>query len=172
MSKETKQDSSDQSLGSELVIPVTAMAFAVYYVQSIWNLPWEAQMNGFFLSAVIMVLGLAFIARSLKRRVADGARFGFESLIGSGAVTLQRLGLVGLTIGYILVLPWLGFTATTCVFLIGAMTLLGARSWKLLAGISMGLSLTGYVVFIVALNSRLPHGVFEKLMAPLASLVS
>lgn len=172
MSKDSKQETADRSLGSELVIPVTAMAFAVYYVQSIWHLPWEAQMNGFFLSAVIMVLGVAFIARTLKRRATEGARFGFETLIGAGRVTWQRLGLVGLTIGYVVVLPWLGFTLTTCAFLIVAMLHLGVRSWKLLASVSLTLSLSGYVVFIVALNSRLPRGVFEDLMAPLASLVS
>ena len=172
MSSDPNQGSAGRSFDSELVIPVLAMAFAVYYVVSIWNLPWEAQMNGFFLSAAIWVLGLLFVVRVIRRSLAEHGRFGFETIIGSGPLVVRRLGLVGLTVGYVIVIPWLGFTLTTMVFLAAAMAHLGVRSWKQLAGVSLTLSLIGYVVFIVALNSRLPRGPFEHLLAPIAALVS
>lgn len=173
MSSGLNQGSKSQSLGSELVIPVVAMAFAVYYVVSIWKLPWEAQMNGMFLSAMIWALGLLFIVRVVRRRMADaGARFGFASLFGTGDLARQRIGLVALTVGYVVVIYWLGFTLTTAVFLAAAMVHLGVRSWGKLVAISLTLSLLGYAVFIVALNSRLPHGPFEHWMAPIAALVS
>lgn len=173
MSSESKKGSANRSLGAEMVIPVTAMAFAIYYVTAIWGLPWEAQVNGLFLSLSVWVTGGIVLVRVFRRRlVEEGSAFGFEKLIGSGTMVRQRLGLIALTIGYIVILPWLGFTLTTAVFLAVAMVHLGVRAWGRIAVISASLSLLGWGIFIVALNSRLPRGPFEKLMAPFAALLS
>ena len=56
-----KQGNGKISIGAELIIPVFGLLFAVYYLTSIWNIRWEAQVNGFFHSTILLILVAAFL---------------------------------------------------------------------------------------------------------------
>ena len=73
-----------------------------------------------------------------------------------------KLGLLCLAIGYVLVIPWVGYTLTTFTFLIAAMLVLGVFSPAKLIGVSLALSLTGYYFFIELLDTRFAPGPFEN----------
>ena len=70
-----------------------------------------------------------------------------------------------LTIAYNFVVPTLGFTITTFLFLNMAMLLLsGGKKKRFIFFLSTILALGGYFLFIVAFKTRFPAGPFETLM--------
>ena len=74
----------------------------------------------------------------------------------------KRLGLFALTLGYVVVIRWGGFTLTTFVFLALAMLLLGdGRRKGLILALAAVLSIGGYLLFVVAFSTRFPEGPFE-----------
>ena len=93
------------------------------------------------------------------------ASLGLETLATPRWLVPKRLILLGLTIGYIVLVEWGGFTLTTFAFLWFAMVLLGDGRNKLFAAIiSAAMALGGYLLFIVAFETRFPEGPFELLM--------
>jgi len=68
----------------------------------------------------------------------------------------QTVGLLGVTAGYIALLPWLGFLLVTPVYLIAAMRLSGAR-WRVSVG-ATAVAVTGviYVSFVYFFKVSLP----------------
>jgi len=165
MSKEhTPQSAEPKNIGPDLFIPILGFVFTLYYFYTIWDLTFEAQVNGLVMgSALLLLVGIFFIRSFLK--VARGeARLALGHILGEPGVARQRLGLALISIVFILVIPWLGFTLSVFGFLLSALTLLGTRNKTILFGISIGLSLSGYLLFIFLLKARFPAGPFEKLM--------
>jgi hypothetical protein len=120
-------------VGGELIIPIAAVAFTLYYFTSIIDSPFEAQVNAFFVGSIL--LGLVAVL---------------------------------LAIGYVAVIAWLGFTLTTFAFLSAAMlTLNDGRRPGFVLGLAAALALGGYLLFIVAFQTRFPVGPFERLMGAL-----
>jgi hypothetical protein len=84
----------------------------------------------------------------------------------------KRLALLALTVGFIFFVQWAGFTITTFIFLGLAMLLLsGTRRWRLIVFLSASLAVGGYLLFILAFDTRFPAGPFEQLMQPLKAMV-
>jgi hypothetical protein len=154
-----------RSAGAELIIPVAGIAFAIYYFSTIWNAPWTAQVSSFFVGSILILCSLAMIVR-IMLAVRDGTMtLDFESLVSPRDFIVKRLILFGLTVGYIVVIHWFGFTLTTFVFLMLAMLLLneGRRPWLIVA-LSAVLAFSGWLLFVVAFEVRFPAGPFEILM--------
>ncbi len=78
---------------------------------------------------------------------------------------LKRLALLGLTLGFVFLVDYGGFTLTTFAFLTLAMLLLSeGRNKRFILILSGGLALGGYLLFILAFDTRFPDGPFEQLM--------
>ena len=152
-------------VGGELVIPVAALAFTLYYVSTIINSPWTAQVSAYFVGTVLIALTVIFLVKtvvSIKRGEAD---LGMESLLAPRPFLPKRLALLGLTLGFIVLIEWGGFTLTTFAFLASAMLLLSeGRNRRLILILSSTLAIGGYLLFIVAFERRFPLGPFEQLM--------
>ena len=159
-----KSEKKIASVGGELIIPVGGLLFAIYYLYSIRKLPWEAQVDGLFISVVLLILAIVFLVKMFARLARGEANLGFGPLLGTAKLMRERGGLVGLTILFVTGLPWLGFTATIFLFLVGGMLLLGVRSLRRLIVVPLCLSFGGYLLFIVALNATLPRGIAERLL--------
>lgn len=178
MNNETKTGAPEKKhIGSDMVIPVAAVIFTLYYFYTIINWPWNpeeryiswtAQVSAFFIGTVLISLIVAFVIHSLlsvKRREAD---WGFQSLTEPLSFMPTRAALFALTISFIFVVEWGGFTITTFVFLSAAMMLLNrGRNWKFILGLSAALSIGGYFLFVYAFAVRFPKGPFEMMMEPL-----
>lgn len=151
--------------GADLLIPGAALIFTVYYFWTIWDSPWTAQVSAFFIGSILILLVAAFIVKTaiaLRRRQVH---LGFADLLSPREVLPVRLGLLLATVGYVISIRWGGFTLTTGVFLFFAMLILsGGRRKKLIAALSALLALSGYLLFIVAFDTRFPRGPFEQLM--------
>jgi hypothetical protein len=150
--------------GDELVLPVMALLFAFYYLYTIKDLAWEAQINGLLIGTNLIVLVLIFLARTGLEVLRKQASLNFKELFRWGPFQAARLGLFGLAVGYVLVIPYAGYTLTTLVFMATAMFVLGVRSPVKILGISLILSFTGYYLFIALLDTRFPPGPVEKLI--------
>ncbi|HET7634355.1 MAG TPA: tripartite tricarboxylate transporter TctB family protein [Burkholderiales bacterium] len=153
--------------GADLIIPLLAAAFAVYYMSTIWHLPWEAKANGLVLGSVLLFLVALFFVLTARSLLRGAISLSLSRLFEPRQFQTQRWGLVVLMIGFIAVIPYFGFTLTIFLFLVLAMLVLGVRSWRKLIGVALGSALCGYLMFIVILDTPFPHGPLEVLLGRL-----
>ena len=153
-----------QPLGADLVIPALALGFAVYFFVSIADLAWEAKANGVVIGSILVGLiavQLVRIAIRLRRRGAD---LGFAPLWEPRDVLGKRLGLVAVTIAFIGTLSWLGLTLGLLLALFAALWLMGARG-KTLVIVPVVVAALAYLLFVLLLQSDIPHGPIERLLS-------
>ncbi|NKB47810.1 MAG: hypothetical protein GKS02_00450 [Alphaproteobacteria bacterium] len=154
-----------RALGAELVIPVAALAFTIYYFYTILEAPWTAQASAFFIGTILIILSLVFIGLTFRWVAKGEGDWSFHTLFEPHEYVKLRLALFALTVGYIAVISFLGFTITTFLFLVLAMLLLNrGRRAKLCLSLSAILSVGGYLLFVVAFDTNFPEGPFEILM--------
>jgi hypothetical protein len=157
-----------KSIGGELLLPIGALCFTLYYFYTIIDVPRIAQISAFFVGSILIVL-LMILAVRIGREVKAGTvdlRLG--RLVEPHSFIPTRFALLGLTLGFIFFVEWLGFTITVFVFLAAAMLLLGKGQKKgLIFSLAAVLAIGGYLLFIVAFNTRFPAGPFEQLMEKL-----
>jgi len=150
--------------GGDLVIPLLAGSFAVYYISTVWDLPWEAKANGLVLGILLVLLVLASVFGTLHSLYRGTASLSLRKLIEPIQFQSRRLGLVALMIAFIAIMPYLGFTLTLFTFLVLAMLLLGVRSVRRLLSVAAIAALIGYLMFIMLLDTPFPHGPVEALL--------
>ena len=154
-----------RALGAELVIPVAALAFTLYYFYTILDAPWTAQASAFFIGTILIVLALIFIVLTVRWVAKGDGDWSFHTLFEPHEYVRLRVALFALTVGYVVVISFLGFTITTFLFLVLAMLLLNhGRRAKLSLSLAAVLSIGGYLLFIVAFDNNFPEGPFETLM--------
>ncbi len=159
------RDAEPRPIGAQLIIPIAAIIFTIYYFSTILNSPWTAQVSAFFVGTILLVLAVAFVAKQIYERQRGHVTFGLGDLVTHADVTSGRAAIFGLTLLYIYVIQWGGFTITTFCFLFLSIAILDrARRLGLTALVSFVMVMAGYLLFIVAFNTRFPHGPFEILM--------
>ncbi len=157
-----------KSIGGELILPIGALIFTLYYFYTIIDVPRIAQVSAFFVGSILMVLLMVLAVRIGKEVKAGTADLRLGPLVEPHSFIPARLALLGLTLGFIFFIEWLGFTITVFVFLAVAMGLLSkGRKMGLICSLAAVLSIGGYLLFIVAFNTRFPAGPFEQLMEKL-----
>jgi len=72
--------------------------------------------------------------------------------------------MVLITIAFIATLNWLGLTLGLLLALFGALWIMGARG-KMLAIVPFAVALAAYLLFVVLLQSDIPHGPIERLLS-------
>ena len=154
-----------QAIGGQLIIPIAALLFTLYYFSTIISSPFEAQVAAFFVGTILLILvGLFLIKTVIRLKQGDAVLLG-EGGVGSRSVDLKRLGLFALTLGFMLLIEVLGFTITTFLFLTSAILLLDeARHPARALGIAAAAASGGYLLFILAFETRFPAGPFETFM--------
>ena len=151
-------------LGADLAIPALALGFAVYFFVSIADLAWEAKANGMVIGGVLVLLVLVQLARigvQLARRTGS---LSFEPLWEPRDALPKRLGMVAVTVAFIVTLSWLGLTLGLLLALFAALWIMGARG-KALVILPVAVSAAAYLLFVLLLNTDIPHGPIEKLLS-------
>jgi len=155
----------DRQLGGELVIPVLAVVFTLYFFSTIWNSPWTAQVSAFMVGGILLLVCAIFITRSIVWLREGNASLGFGNLFSREDIATGRIGLLITTVGYCLFIQRLGFTLTTFLFLALSMIVLSkGRRPVFIALVSAAMALGGWAVFIWAFDTRFPRGWFETTM--------
>jgi hypothetical protein len=159
------RDAGPQPIGGQLIIPIAAIVFTLYYFWTILDAPWTAQVSAFFVGSVLLLLCIAFLVKQAFAVRHGRATLGLGELVSRADIRSGRLAIFVLTILYIYVIEWTGFAITTFVFLFLSIAILtrGRRLGRA-ALVSFLMVIAGYLLFVVAFNVRIPHGPFEVLM--------
>ena len=154
-----------RQVGGDLVIPVLAVAFTLYFITTILDSPWTAQVNAFLIGGILLALCALFFVRTVLELRRGGAQLGFSGLIGREDWASGRIGLFATTLAYVIFIEWGGFTLTTFLFLAVSMLILnrGVRP-LLIVAISGAMAFAGWALFIWAFDTRFPRGWFEGMM--------
>jgi hypothetical protein len=157
-----------RQIGGELIVPVLALAFTLYYISTVINSPWSAQLNAFLVGSVLIVLVLAFFAYAAREVLSGQATLGASNLLAPYEFLPKRAGFIFLTLAYLVVMQWLGLTLTTFLFMAASMLLLGGgrRPVVCLAAATV-MAATALVVFVILFQKRFPEGPVEVLVEAL-----
>jgi len=154
-----------KSIGGDFVIPVAALVFTLYYFSTIIDSPWTAQVAAFFIGTILIALTVLFLVKSAIAIGRGEADLGMSTLIAPTGLLATRLGLLAITVAYLVLIKWGGFTLTTFGFLLAAMLLLNrGQRGGFITLFALSISLGGYLIFILAFETRFPRGPFEELM--------
>lgn len=158
-----------RQIGGELIIPVMALVFTLYYIYSVIDSPWSAQLNAFMIGTVLIVLVLAFIGYAAREVLKGRASLGMSDLLAPYDILPRRLGFMALSIGYLIVMPWLGFTLTTFVFMAASILVLGSGRRPVAAIVSaLVMAAVAFGVFVLLFQKRFPKGPIEYLVQVLS----
>lgn len=163
------QAGAPKPVGQDLIIALLAVAFTAYYFWTVQELAWEAKSNGIVIGAALFVLVGLLVVR-IGLRVWRGEASLRVTLGGDPQTDRLRLGLIGITVAFLALLPFAGTTIALALMLFATMWLLGARHWPTLLGVSLITPLLVWASLIVGLGTRFPAGPFEHLMAHLLGL--
>jgi hypothetical protein len=152
-------------MGADLIIPGLALAFAIYFFISIQDLAWEAKANGVLVGSILVVLVLVQLVRTGLKIARGEGNFSFSVLLDPRDALVKRLLLVALTIVFIAALPWLGLTLDIFLAMALALYVMGVRNRSRLLLIPSIVSAIAYLMFVAALESQIPHGPVERLLA-------
>jgi len=153
-----------KALGADLVIPALALGFAAYFFVSIADLAWEAKANGVVIGGILValiVLQLLRIAIRVAKREAD---LGCSALWEPREALGKRVGMVLVTVAFIATLNWFGLTLGLLLALFAALWIMGVRG-KPLVILPVAVALAAYLLFVVLLQSDIPHGPIERLLS-------
>jgi len=165
----TQDRGEKRQIGGELIIPVLALIFTLYYISTVIDSPWTAKVNAYMVGSVLIGLVVLFIAYALRELLRGRASLGAANLIEPYHILPKRLGFIALTFGYLVVIHWLGFTLTTFVFLAGSMLLLGGGRRPLVClSAAAAMAAVALVVFVILFQKRFPKGPVEYLVQALS----
>lgn len=156
-----------EALGADLVIPAVAAAFAIYFLASVSDLAWEARATGMLVGLTLLGLIVLLIVRVARRIAAGTATLAITGLVGPFPHGRQRAAIVVLCAVFIALVPWLGLTLGLFALTAALMFSLGAGRWRTVLATSGAVSVAAYVLFIALLNTRMPRGPVERLLASL-----
>lgn len=152
-------------VGGQLVIPVAAIIFTLYYFTTIIDSPWTAQVSAVLIGGILIALCVIFIAKKSYQVFRRRATLGLSELYNAKDLTTGRAVLFTITLGYVIVIEWGGFTITTFFFFfLSILTLNQGKRKAKTAIVSLFMALSGYALFILAFDTRFPRGPFEILM--------
>jgi hypothetical protein len=154
-----------EPLGADLIVPGLATGLTLYYLVTTADLVWEAKATGLFVGAVLLALCAAQFLRLGRRIVARRGSLSLGELIANDVHDRRRLGLLVLVAFFVATIGWLGTTLGLFLLLVGSMLVMGVRDVRTLAAVALTTSAVVYVLLILLLNTRLPRGLLEKLLA-------
>jgi hypothetical protein len=146
----------------DLIIPALAFSFSIYYLSTITDVPWTSQASAVFVSSLLFIAIAVYVVRTVLR-----IRRGEETIRLAGpdvgiSTEAKRVALLALTIAYVFLLGWLGFTLATALFLVLAIIILSSPgNWRMALKVALSCSIAGYVIFIYFFRTRFPEGLIE-----------
>lgn len=161
----SSEEPESKPIGGELLLPAAALLFTLYYFWTIIDTPWTAQVSAFFIGTILIILIIMFVIRTWRQWRRGEVNLRIGNLVEPRDFIPKRLVLLALTIGYIYLVTFLGFTITNFLFLTLTMLLLGNGQNKLrVFMVSAVLALGGWLLFIYAFDTNFPAGPFETMM--------
>ena len=159
-----------EPLGGDLIMPLLATGLALYYLVTTAGLVWEAKATGVFVGLALLALCAIQFLRLGRRIVSRPGSLSLGGLIVDDINNRRRLGLLVLVSLFIATVGWLGATLGLFLLLVGSMRVMGVRDARALVAVALATSAVVYLLLIGLLNTRLPRGPIEKLLAAATGL--
>jgi hypothetical protein len=152
----------------ELIIPVAAILFALYYLSTVWALPFQAKVVGIYVSAAIGILSLILFVRFAGQIASRQKSLSFRGFFSEPVNEIRRWGVMGATALFIALMPFTGFVVTMFFYVLTIVLLVGGRE-KLRAAFIIAFSITAiaFAIFILAVNVRFPLSAVDELLKAL-----
>lgn len=154
-------------LGGDLIIPVMAGGFTLYFLAETNHLAWEARANGVVIGGLLLLLIALQIGRTVLRRFIGHGNLGLGDLGTRDAVQVKRLAIIAVLILFVGTIGYLGTSLALFLTMGALMWILGVRKPTTLLMGSVGIAAVVYLGFILFLGTRLPRGPVENLLAAL-----
>ena len=154
------------NLGADLVIPLLALGFALYFFHAISGLAWEAKANGVIIGSILVFLVAIQLVRT-GLAVKRGGRLGMDPLWQPREALVKRVGMVMVTVAFIATIKWLGLTLGLFLGMATALWIMGVRRIGVILGVSFAVAASAYLLFLVALDSSYPRGPIERALTAL-----
>jgi hypothetical protein len=154
-----------RAIGAELVIPVAALAFTVYFLRTTADMEWEAKANGVIVGWVLIALIAVQAVRSATAFARGKASLGFAPLIEPAGAMGKRIGIMAITVSLVAIVPWAGVGLGLFVALAAGFFVMGVRPWRRILLVAFCVAAACTLLFTVALDSGLPRGPVENLIA-------
>ena len=156
-------------MGGELIIPVLALIFTLYYISTVIHSPWTAKVNAYMVGSVLILLVLIFFGYAAREVLSGQATLGASNLLAPFDILPKRLGFMALSLGYLIAMQWLGLTLATFLFMACSMLLLGnARRPLVSLTAAAVMAAVALGVFVILFQKRFPKGPIEYLVQALS----
>ncbi len=134
----------------ELIVPGIALVFGILYLVQTTDAPAVAIRWPYAVIGITTVFWLAVVARNTFTRGATSP--------AKGSVNLSRpVMMIVMPVGYLMALPFLGFSVSSCLFLTVLFRLLGGISWRSNVIIAFLMSFFLHIMLITFLDMSLPR---------------
>lgn len=165
-----RKNSDKQNIAGECIIPILGVLFTVYYVYSIIDAPWTAQVNAVLVGTTLILVSAIFFLKKFSLLIRGGAEFTVPFARLLPALQTPQTAFIVTSFLYLILIDFLGFTLTTTLFFWTSMLILGHRKRPYHKAIlSVIMALIGYAVFIVMFETRLPIGILEQVLGKVIS---
>lgn len=138
----------------EAIVPGLALAFGLAFFLQTTDAPPKTMVWPLITAGLCLGLWLPIVFRHVWRRRGEswpGAKPGSRRQ-GAGALLV-----LGVVLGYLLALPWLGFTLDNFVFMLVMARSLGGRRWGVNLAVAAGLALFLHLALVVFLQLEVPR---------------
>lgn len=154
-----------RAIGAELVIPIAALAFTVYFLRTTAEMEWEAKANGVIVGWLLIGLIGVQVVRSAVAFARRKGSFTFAPLVEPAGAMGKRLGIMAVTVALVAIVPWAGVGLGLFVALAAGFFVMGVRSWRRILIVAFCVAAVCTLLFTVVLDSGLPRGPVENLIA-------
>jgi len=107
----------------------------------------------FWLGVAMAVLAALLLVRAVRERDAGPA------WVPRGRGALRFLGVLGASVAFVGLMPWLGMAPGTVLFLVVILKALEGHAWPAAVGIAVGTAVVNWAVFTWWLGVPFPAGV-------------
>jgi|1185.fasta_scaffold435273_2 hypothetical protein len=150
------------ALGADFIIPLLALAFAIYFFFSIADLAWEAKANGVLIGTILVILiGIQVVRLGMRVLRREGGP-SLAPVLAPREALPKRVGLVVITVAFIAAMQWLGLTLALFLAMAAALYVMGLRRPMRIFWTAFAVAACAYLLFIALLESDIPHGPVEK----------
>ena len=153
-----------RAYGADLVIPIVAAAFTVYFLYTTAGLEWEAKANGIFVGVALLLLVAVQLVRTVIGLARGRGTLGFAPLLEPREALPKRLGMMAITIAFVVAVPWLGLGLGLFLALGAGFAVMGVRPARRVLVVSLIAAAVATTLFNAVLDTGLPKGPVEKLI--------
>jgi uncharacterized membrane protein YphA (DoxX/SURF4 family) len=147
----------------ELIIPVGAIAFSIYYLSTVWELPFQAKVVGIYVATAIGILSLVLFIRFGREVIKGQKSLGFHEFLSDPVSEGRRWTVLAMIIGFILLMPVLGFVVTIFSFVLCTVIIIGGlERWKAALITATSMTIVAFLVFIVFVKVRFPTTIIDE----------